>query len=404
MKTFYILFLSLIAIHSNCQIKFEKGYIITNDLSRKQVLIKNQDWFKNPVEFVYKESSDAQEKKGTVQNVKEFGVDGFSKLVSYKGNIDYSSTNIASLSLNKSPEDIYKEVFLYEIVSGKTNLYSYTDKNLVKFFYSTEENRDIKPLVFKEYYFDGDTSQIAKNEEYKNTLKSLFSDNPEVLKRVDKTGYNDSDLKNIFSKYNGTEDKPEKMNSQGQLHLGVRPGASFSTFKFSSGTLGSNSVVKLPTKSSFRIGLELEYIFPFNKNKWAAIFEPTYYSYKSESVFFNNTYNGTIDYSVIEFPIGLRHYMFLNNNSKLFINAQVVPFKILGGDSKFTREYVNLNSKSEYPFEGFYHIYGVFGAGFNYKNYTIEFRTSTSVNPMNNYKYWNSRLGNMAIVFGYQIF
>ncbi|GGG44644.1 hypothetical protein [Epilithonimonas arachidiradicis] len=406
MKTFYYIFLfTFLSININSQITFEKGYIITNDGNKEEVLIKNQDWLNNPVEFIYKIGSEPSEKKGTIQNVKEFGVNGYNRLVSYKGDIDYSSNNIAALSIKKSPENVYKEIFLYEIIAGKVNLYSYTDKNITKFFYSTEGNREINPLIYKQYYFEGDVSKIATNEEYKNTLKSLFSDNPDVLNKIDRTRYTNEDLKKIFSLYNGVGiNTNDKNRVKGQINLALRPGIAFSSFKFNSSSLGSNSTAKLPSKASFRFGVELEYLLPFNKNKWAVIFEPNYYSYKSEAKFFNDTYNGIIDYSVIELPIGIRHYMFLNNDSKIFINVQAVPFKIVGNKSLFTKEFVNINSKSEFSLDKTNQFYGTFGVGYSYRNYMIEFRASTSNNLLNSYELWNSNFSNIAIVFGYQIF
>ncbi len=403
MKTFYYIFLfTFLSININSQITFEKGYIVTNDGNKEEVLIKNQDWLNNPIEFIYKAGSESSEKKGTIQNIKEFGVNGYNRLVSYKGDIDYSSSNIAALSIKKSPENIYKEVFLYEISAGKVNLYSYTDKNITKFFYSTEDDNEIKPLICKQYYFEGDVSKIATNEEYKNTLESLFSDNPESLKKIDRTRYNVTDLTKLFSFYNGVTNEQSK--EKGKLNLTLRPGVAFSSFKYNSPTLGPNFTAKLPTKASFRIGAELEYLLPFNKNKWAIIFEPNYYSYKSEGVVLNNTYRGNMNYSAIEFPIGVRHYMFLNNDSKIFINAQAVPFKILGGNSKFTNEFVNINSKSELSLKKANQVYGVFGVGYSYKNYMIECRASTSTNPLDSYALWDSKFSNVAIVFGYQIF
>lgn len=406
MKTLYYIFVfTFLSIAVNSQITFEKGYIITNEGRKEEVLIKNQDWLNNPNEFFYKTSPESSEKKGTIQNIKEFGVKGYSKLVSYKGDVDYSSNNIATLSINKSPENVYKEVFLYEIVEGKTNLYSYTDKNITKFFYSNGENGEIKPLIFKEYYFEGDVSKIAKNEEYKNTLKSLFSDNPDVVNKIDRTRYTNEDLKKVFILYNGIGmNTNDKNRFKGRINLALRPGISFSSFKFNSSSLGSNSTAKLPSKASFRFGVEVEYLLPFNKNKWAVIFEPNYYSYKSEAKFFNDTYNGIIDYSVIEFPVGIRHYMFLSNDSKIFINVQAVPFKIVGSKSLFTKEFVNISSKSEFSLDKTNQFYGTFGVGYSYKNYMIEFRASTSNNLLNRYELWDSNFTNMALVFGYQIF
>jgi len=81
---------------------------------------------------------------------------------------------------------------------------------------------------------------------------------------------------------------------------------------------------------SFGFGIEVEHILPFNKNKWGVFVEPTYQSYKSEKTTEVGYYLtggkliSEVKYNYIEIPIGLRHYFFLNNNSKIFINASYV--------------------------------------------------------------------------------
>ena len=81
-----------------------------------------------------------------------------------------------------------------------------------------------------------------------------------------------------------------------------------------------------------KYGAEIEYVSPFNRNKWAIYLELTHQTYKykstvtehsSSGVLFENTYK--YDSSVNQFlpNIGLRHYMYLNNNSSVFIGASL---------------------------------------------------------------------------------
>ena len=81
----------------SAQIKFEKGYLITNDGERKEVLIKNKDWLNNPTEFTYKIAESTEEITGNIANVKEFQVYGYNKLVRYKGKVDVSANNLQNL-------------------------------------------------------------------------------------------------------------------------------------------------------------------------------------------------------------------------------------------------------------------------------------------------------------------
>ena len=146
----------------SAQIKFEKGYLITNDGERKEVLIKNKDWLNNPTEFTYKIAESTEEITGNIANVKEFQVYGYNKLVRYKGKVDVSANNLQNLSNKEEPEWTEKEVFLYEIGSGKKKLYSFYEYNNSKFFYD-DENGEITPLIFKEY-IPNNTNSVYTNE------------------------------------------------------------------------------------------------------------------------------------------------------------------------------------------------------------------------------------------------
>ncbi len=72
------------------------------------------------------------------------------------------------------------------------------------------------------------------------------------------------------------------------------------------------------SKISPRLGLELEYILPFNNNRWSILLEPTYQSYAG------NESEIALKYSSLEIPFGVRRYFFLKKESTLFINAGLV--------------------------------------------------------------------------------
>jgi hypothetical protein len=56
----------------------------------------------------------------------------------------------------------------------------------------------------------------------------------------------------------------------------------FSSFEMVNDYYSGSGNAKFDNKISFRIGLEAEFILPFNKNKWAVFAEPTYQYYKTE--------------------------------------------------------------------------------------------------------------------------
>ena len=142
---------------------------------------------------------------------------------------------------------------------------------------------------------------------------------------------------------------------------------------------------------TFRIGLEFEFIMKFNKNKWAVIVEPTYQYFKAENKAITNLSNTNIDYKSLELPVGLRHYLFLNNNSKIFINGSFISDFVL--NSKVRN--LDLNTSINFGM----------GVGYNYNNtYSLEFRYQTSRNLTKNYVLRNSDYKTISLIFGYTLF
>ena len=133
---------------------------------------------------------------------------------------------------------------------------------------------------------------------------------------------------------------------------------------------------------------------PYNNNKWAIIIEPTFQYFKSETELFGR--NIIVHYKSIELPIGIRYYVFLKNNSKIFINASLIldfsNHSTIDFDSRS-----NLTIKSNNNFG--------FGIGYKKNNkYSLEFRYQTGRDILKNYLYWRSDYNTLSLIFGYTIF
>jgi len=408
-KTFSVLLSFCIALIC-AQIKFEKGYIINSNNVKKEVLIKNQGWANNPNSFAYKTDEKSGENTGTTSTIKEFGIYNDVKYVTYNGNIDYSSDNTADLSSNKEPEFKNVSVFLKEIVTGNKNLYSYQGQNVTRYFYS-DPNSSIQPLIYKKYFFNGNNSQIAANEEFSNQLTVIFSDDNKTQVLIPKTKYTSSDLKKIFNVHNSkisgtTQEKPlSETKKNSKFNLAIRPGFNFYSPLEITKTFSNNG---LPSKTGFRIGVEAELVLPFNKNKWSIIIEPTFSFYNNKTTIRtnDNLYNINVDnYSFISIPLSVRHYMFINDKSKIFINAGINVLTLKTSSAKdFPLDYDGyvfdrLKLSSSQAFKS-----AVFGIGYNYNNkYIIEARYNTGMNLLEE-KGPEANLKYASLILGYNIF
>jgi len=149
------------------------------------------------------------------------------------------------------------------------------------------------------------------------------------------------------------------------------------------------------SKLGVTVGIEAEIILPFNHEKWSLLIEPTYQSFNSKKETTGLT--SEIDYKSIEVPIGLRYYMFINENSKLFINGFIVMAFNINSKFNFKRQYestLDIKSGSNLAF----------GFGYNYNGkYSVEHRYHTPRDLLTNYGAWGSEYNSLSLIFGYSI-
>ncbi|WP_111708288.1 hypothetical protein [Lutibacter citreus] len=378
------------------QVTFQKGYIITDSNETIECYIKNVDFFNIPKEFIYKKSLDGEEQIGNVKNIKEFGLSDELKYISAEVNIDKTVYNIDDLDTSRNVKFEKDTLFLKVLVEGDANLYYYENNNLIRFFYKIP-SRSIEQLVHKIYNSTvDDVEMLAHNYEYKQQLLLNLKCSKISLAKVENLQYNKS-LINFFDDYNKCKNpRYVKSKKAGAFNFTPKIGIKKNTLKFKGQTLDADL--------SYKLGAELEFIFPFNKGKWSLLFEPLVQSFKAEKDIkeliggYENlvTYHkAEVDYSSVEFSFGVRHYMQLNEKSKLFLNYLYV-FDIVG-DS-------NLKFKNiTYDFE--HVVHSVLGIGYKYKNkFSAEVRYGVASNLL--WKKGQNTLdySNFSFLLGYTIF
>jgi hypothetical protein len=380
-----LLFLLTTILSFNCysQISFENGYYIDNNNQKINCLIKNLDWGNNPTEFKYKLTENSELNEKTIKSVKEFGIHNASKYVRNSVKIDRSSNKVDELDNERRPTFQEEELFLKVLVEGKSTLYSYVDNDLTRYFYSIGTS-NIEQLVFKSYMTY--EFEIGANNRFRNQLWDNLKCSDIKKNRVEKLKYRKSDLVNFFVAYNSCTNQEyinfEEKEKKDLFNLTIRP-------RLNSSSLESNyRNTNIKNELGFGFGIEAEIILPFNKNKWSFIIEPTYQSFIVEE----STRNVIINYSSIEFHAGARHYFFLNDNSKIFINASLIYDSNLN-DSQINSLEINTSFNM------------AFGLGYKYNDkYSIELRYQTPRHLLSSYSNWIADYKTLSIVFGYSIF
>jgi len=410
MKKLLLLVLFLYFSALNAQISFEKGYFISNDGTKTECFIKNIDWYNNPVDFKYKTSiNDTDIKTETIATVKEFGVENGATFKRAKVKIDISDNRLENISTSKNP--VWKEdtIFLKILVEGKATLYYYLNKDVARFFYETA-NVPTEQLVYKEFLLVNDQTGAQTTEENNYFKQQLFNNvkNENISENeIKKLTYKTEPLVKHFLKYNNADastiEKATSTKNKGIFSLKVSAGASFNSLTVDGAESAGYQNVKYDNKTEPTFGLEGEYIFPFNKNKWSVFLGLFYQKYKASQDYgvlysVNDAkhveHPSSVEYSGLSLPIGVRHYFFLNQNSKIFINALYAI--TLNGKFTYESKYVNLDGEAQGNF-------GV-GAGYNFKNkISAEIRYNSGKNLLNNYMPFSTNFSSVDLLFSYTI-
>lgn len=379
------------------QIIFEKGYFIDNGNKKVDCLIKNMDWRKNPKEFEYKLSEGDEIKTNTIRYVKEFGIYDISKYYRYTLPVERSSESISQLSESREPKYKEETLFLKTLIEGEASLYLLQFSNNKKYFFKTN-SIDIEQLIFKKYLDEKSKNIIRSNNLFRKQLWNKMKCSNFTIEKVNSLEYEEKSLVNFFTEYNSCNQKQfiqynEKQKRE-SFHLNIRAGINYSSLTIKNAVTNTRDT-KFDNTMNFRVGLETEYVLPFNKNKWSIFAEPTYHNFKSEKKL--STEKVSVEYSSIELPFGIRHYFFLNQNTRLFINGALI---------------LDFNDKSKIDFENSNDLdidteksNLAYGIGFKYKNkFSIELRNHTNKEVLNRYLNWGSDYKKISLIFGYSIF
>lgn len=398
----FMLFLSSIY----AQKQFLKGYFITDEGTKVDCFIKDDDWKNNPSEFTYKITPSAETKLGTVNAITSFTIPNRFKYEKYTVNIDKSSNRETNLSKTRNPEFEEKTTFLKLIVDGGAKLFSYHNGNLSRFFF-LDKNNSITALIYKKYSKNGFT--INENTLYKVQLRQLLKCSGLSSKKV---SYNKKSLKNYFLKYNQCKNPTTQVQdytvneTKSFLSINLKAGASFFDNNVKDATSLISTIDATIAGTSFKFGAELEYFLAFDNNNWSIIVNPNYQilSDKTSITDINNPVLGTIvynlDYKSLETLVGFRKYFDLNKNSEFFLDAGInFNFPL---SSTFTVSYERINSTR--TFEPSSNRYFSVGAGYKFNKFALEARYYTRQDILGKTPAVESLLSSFSVMISYNVF
>jgi hypothetical protein len=238
---------------------------------------------------------------------------------------------------------------------------------------------------------------LGENNFYKQQVWLYTKDCGEITdKLVNQLQYKESNLVNHFKKYNqcfggssiSYKPKIKKPFFDLRLFTGLSL-TSISVRDYYSLNGNQKHDANFNYRAGITIGLEPEFILPFNKSKWSIIASPSYQQYH------NTDRSYSVQYNLIEIPLGLRYYSFLNKNTRLFINAAYA--KNLSNSSNLDLGYVNPLKIS--PGNS---VMG--GIGFDWRHFSSEIRYVTCYNLLRDYVYWGGHYNRISFIIGVRLY
>ena len=389
-----ILIFSLSPILIYSQDQFKEGFYV--DLKNDTIhgFIRDNDWMFSPNHFLFKSSMESDEKKFLPSQVHSFQFLEGDVFIAQTLPVEVTPTSVNRLVKDSSLNYEDKSIFLKTLIRGKASLYKYSEANFTRYFLFHEGEHE--QLIYKQYLTEN--GEIATINYFRNQLFSALKCEKLRLKNFENLAYLEKPLKKIVKTYNSCfEEEQEEFKKERKvdMNLKIRPGAQFGFLEVDSPGRDTDN---FGSQLAFRIGLELEYILPYNNSKWSIIFEPVFQSYSSRVDYdsFATPRFREANYTSIELGFGVRHYFFLTEVQKLFINA--------GGVADFP-----FNSSIEGNVGGNLDISrsanAFFGAGYSISNKIgFELRWHLNRDLVQPYTNHSSSFNSISLIFAYQLF
>ena len=351
------------------QTHFEKGYFIDANDQQVNCLIQNERWLNSPKTIRYKLSENSEEILVDATQIKKFKLNDGPLFVAHTGSFPSYKNLTASQVTSTKIRTIDRSAFLRTIIAGKASLYEFREGNDISYAFTVNDNA-MEVLLYGESV--GENNLVSKINTYKNQLfKDVKCGSNTDIQNLN---YTRKSLKEYFYKYNVCNNPDFKIENnqttnknKGSFSVKVWAGVQLNNFSLEY----ANGILDFDSKIAPKVGVELEKILGFNNNKWALFLNFSYNQFMTEANYepftTNPTVNtGTFELSRLENLVGARHYMFINDNSSLFLETGFT----LDYDFKALTQGVAINSSpSDFKTFKFGLVAGV-GYSFNQKFYS----------------------------------
>lgn len=320
--------LLLLGLSGWAQVRFEPGYTVSYAGDTLRCWIKNAAWLNNPESIIIRRTENGPESEVSLKEIKAFGI-GEEVLfrVEYV-KVDVSPSAIEFLSMDREPVWKQDTLFLRLLVGGTANLYVYSGKGFVRYFYQMGSG-PLSQLIFKKYRTFN--SPVMENREFALQLGNDLRCGDASLVDIEKITYQEKALTRVFQAFNsciGGESRilPTDNDQREKFRIQVLTGVDMQRYRVVNYEISGAPTSALYYEPKVKIGLEADVFLPFNKNKWSVATElglNHFHNKRPIPVPLPSRFSGDIfiRYQSVEGVMGLRHHIYLPRNTQAIISV-----------------------------------------------------------------------------------
>jgi len=309
MKNYLSLLLIFMFTNLFAQNKFELGYYIDQSGNKIEGEISEITLNNFPSNFIIRKKGKEEIVETSSATLIKYGT-----MVFEKKSFQYDPSlrmDIANMPKQKDFQLVNKTAFVQLMVNGDTKLYKYSENGVSTFFYETANNQ-LTTLKYKKYLENG--NDINENREFISQLKEVKN-----VKESSDEGYynavkyNDTDLVNYFTKFNG---KSIKNYKKSKLLFNVFVGYSISSMDI-------NFLQDLPAENFSHVTVmpEIEYVLNNNiMNPTSFYFNLKYRAVKAdfEEIYVRENWQHKVDYQSLLLSFGAKKYFLSSKDMKFY--------------------------------------------------------------------------------------
>jgi hypothetical protein len=398
----------------SAQSNYLQGYVVTLGNDTLVGYIDYRNWDINPDVISFRETIQSNETRFRASQITSFHVNN----ETYKAArvlIEISPRQTNNLHDFQELRTMPDTVFLKAVILGPKSLYFCKNKSGIENFYIYHEG-EFRLLEYKRYIKKPE-QVITENKKYVGQLMVYLENYPEMRSKLQNVKYSYESLEKIFEafyQYTGEEISVSEKKEKAEFNFGALSGLTITKLKFQSERDEFDFLTNPEYQSSenFSAGLSLELVIPRNFRRWSIYNELLFQMYKVKGLF--KIMENETGYSYVHTQFGYK-FLLLNNmirysypggKRSFFINAGLLNGFAFGEINKRIDEISAFGEINTYEYKALadtkkYYLGYCMGAGFKYRNYTLEARYEKG-QGMSEYVYLKSSIQKYVFLLGYR--